>query len=61
MNVPSVSKNHAEIMLNENGQFTIKDLNSTNGVIINGNKVDIAVLKNADTIQLGDVILKINL
>lgn len=61
MNVPSVSKNHAEIMLNENGQFTIKDLNSTNGVIINGNKVDIAVLKNADTILLGDVILKINL
>lgn len=61
ISVNSVSRNHAEIDFNENGQFTIKDLNSTNGVIVNGNKVATAVLKHADIIKLGDVTLKIHL
>ncbi len=59
--VTSVSRNHMEIDFNENGQFTIKDLKSTNGVIVNGTKVDMAILKHGDIIKLGDVTLKINL
>lgn len=58
---PSVSRNHAVIIFDETAQFSIKDLKSTNGVFINGQKLNTAVLNNNDVIKLGDVILKINL
>jgi hypothetical protein len=61
MSVPSISRNHAEIIFDEIGQFIIKDLNSTNGVIVNGHKMSETALKNGDTIKLGDVFLKVNL
>lgn len=61
ISAPSLSRNHAEIIFNENGQFIINDLNSTNGVIINSKKENSIVLKHGDILKLGDVILKINL
>ena len=61
MGVSSISRNHASINFSEDGKFTIQDLNSTNGVIVNGDKVLKIILKNADIIKLGDVTLKINL
>jgi len=47
-----ISKRHAQIALGPDG-FAIKDLNSTNGVWVNGRKVEEAVLKNGDVIRLG--------
>ena len=47
-----ISKRHAQIALAVDG-FTIKDLNSTNGVWINGQKVSEAALKSGDVIRLG--------
>ena len=61
ISAPSLSRNHAEIIFNENGQFIINDLNSTNGVIVNNKKENSIILKHGDIIKLGDVILKINL
>ena len=49
---PKISRKHAEIII-QNGKVTIKDLGSTNGVIVNDVKVDESELSNLDEITLG--------
>ena len=47
-----ISKRHAQIALGTDG-FAIKDLNSTNGVWVNGRKVTDSPLRSGDIIRLG--------
>ena len=47
-----VSKSHARIV-QENGAFRIVDMDSTNGVWVNGERVTSRVLKTGDVIRLG--------
>ncbi len=47
-----VSKRHAQITLGADG-FTITDMNSTNGVWVNGERIDSRVLQEGDLIKLG--------
>lgn len=47
-----ISKQHARISMQNNG-FTITDLKSTNGVWLNGERVNNTILKNGDIIQIG--------
>ncbi len=54
---PSISRAHAR-MDGENHQWTISDLDSINGVSINGAKRDDYVLKSGDVVELGTVRLK---
>jgi Protein of unknown function (DUF3662)/FHA domain len=49
---PNVSRRHAEIR-RENGAFWIVDLKSTNGVEVNGERVERARLNHSDTILIG--------
>lgn len=56
---PSVSSHHCEIHLQADG-LLIKDLNSTNGSFINGEKITEAVLKPGQTLRLGQVELRID-
>jgi pSer/pThr/pTyr-binding forkhead associated (FHA) protein len=50
---PQISKRHAAIHA-AGGAWTIEDLNSTNGVAINGAKINQrTLLKNGDRIRLG--------
>lgn len=56
---PSVSSHHCEIHLQADG-LLIKDLNSTNGSFINGDKITEAVLKPGQTLRLGQVELRID-
>jgi len=51
----SVSRLHAEIRRDALGQFTLQDLNSLNGVFVNGQSIDIAHLDEGDRIEVGDV------
>lgn len=51
---PSVSRQHAHVKRREEG-YTIYDLKSLNGVLLNGTRVSRAVLKHGDSIRLGDV------
>jgi FMN phosphatase YigB (HAD superfamily) len=51
----SVSRHHAEIHRTREGDFTITELNAGNGVIVNGEHVSKATLKNDDMIELGEV------
>ncbi|MDX1433177.1 MAG: FHA domain-containing protein, partial [Gammaproteobacteria bacterium] len=55
---PSLSRHHAEIRHELNGRYVIRDLESLNGVYVNGKKCRSAVLANGDVIELGDVTLK---
>jgi pSer/pThr/pTyr-binding forkhead associated (FHA) protein len=56
---PSVSSRHCEILL-RGGDVVIKDLNSTNGTFINGEKISEGVLKPGQTLRLGNVELKLD-
>ena len=47
-----VSKRHARISLGEGG-FSIQDMESTNGVWVNGERVESGILKDGDLIRLG--------
>jgi pSer/pThr/pTyr-binding forkhead associated (FHA) protein len=56
---PSVSSHHCEIELRGNDVF-IRDLNSTNGSFINGEKITESVLKPGQTLRLGQVELRLD-
>ena len=55
---PSVSSHHAEIILRGN-DVIVKDLNSTNGTFINGEKITEAPLKPGQTLRLGTVEMRL--
>ena len=56
---PSVSSHHAEILL-RGPELLVRDLNSTNGTFINGEKISEAVLKPGQILRFGQVELKID-
>src|SRR4051794_29732164 len=51
---PSVSSHHCEVLLRGN-DIVVKDLNSTNGTFINGEKVSESVLKPGQSLRLGQI------
>ena len=55
----SVSSRHAEIVL-QGSDLLIRDLSSTNGTFINGQKITESVLKPGQTLRFGEVELKID-
>jgi predicted component of type VI protein secretion system len=56
---PSVSSRHAEI-LRQGENLLVRDLNSTNGTFINGQKISESVLSPGQTLRFGQVELKID-
>src|SRR5438093_2839019 len=54
----SVSSHHAEILLRGNEVF-IRDLNSTNGTFINGEKITEAVLLPGQILRLGQIEMRL--
>lgn len=57
----SVSRRHAEIIRTEaqgDEEYNLRDLGSTNGTLLNNNRVEETRLHNGDKIQTGDVVLK---
>lgn len=53
LTVDGVSRKHAEIRRDENGDLTIVDLHSTNGVWVEGRRVHTHLLHDGERIQLG--------
>lgn len=51
----SVSRLHAEIRRDALGQFTLQDLESLNGVFVNGEAVEMMHLDENDRVEIGDV------
>ncbi len=50
---PSVSRHHAKVVKILGG-YCVEDLHSTNGVILNGRRVRKHMLRNGDSIQIGN-------
>ena len=56
LNYPSVSRQHAALCRNEKGEWTLYDLDSKGGVLLNGEKVEnSAPVRMGDKIGLGGV------
>ena len=55
---PSISSHHCEVQL-RGSDIVIRDLNSTNGTFINGNKIEESILKPGQILRLGQVELKL--
>ncbi|MGH0030222.1 MAG: FHA domain-containing protein [Myxococcota bacterium] len=57
---PTMSRAHAAIGY-DGEQFFVQDLGSTNGTRVNGGKADRSTLKAGDEIQLGKLLLRVDL
>jgi pSer/pThr/pTyr-binding forkhead associated (FHA) protein len=55
---PSVSSHHCEILL-RGSDVVVRDLNSTNGTFINGEKVTETVLKPGQVLRLGQIEMRL--
>ncbi|MFQ3670310.1 MAG: FHA domain-containing protein [Verrucomicrobiia bacterium] len=53
----SISSHHAELVL-EDGDYKIIDLNSTNGTRVNDERITDAMLRNADVLMIGHILLR---
>ena len=57
LNNDFVSRQHAQLILYEDGQALLKDLNSSNGTFVNGNKITESYLSRGDSVKCGNAIL----
>lgn len=53
INDPGVSRRHAELRLEEAGDLVVEDLGSTNGTLVEGQRVDRARLHDGATVRIG--------
>lgn len=51
----SVSSHHAQFTRSANGNYQLKDLNSTNGTRVNGNSVTDVQLRHGDRVRFGKI------
>jgi len=58
LNDDMVSRQHAEMIVMDNGQVMIKDLGSSNGTFVNGNKINESFLKAGDIVKCGTSFVK---
>jgi pSer/pThr/pTyr-binding forkhead associated (FHA) protein len=58
--LPDVSRRHCRFVFSD-GRWQVFDLNSLNGIHINGEQVSHAVLHHRDTIRLGGFIFNVEL
>jgi hypothetical protein len=50
----TVSRRHARVLRSGQGQFTVMDLGSANGIYVNGMRVQRAILNGGDEVKIGD-------
>src|SRR5208283_5585953 len=55
---PSVSSHHCEVLL-RGGEVVVRDLSSTNGTFINGEKVTESVIKPGQILRLGQIEMRL--
>jgi len=54
---PAISRNHAKLSFQE-GYWAVEDLQSANGIMVDGKRVDRLALKSGDTFQLGEILFR---
>jgi hypothetical protein len=58
---PNVSRRHAELRQSGNGEWEIVDLNSTNGIKVNGRRTASARLREGDQVTVGTTTFRFDL
>jgi len=58
---PNISRRHAELRLSGDGSWEIVDLNSTNGIKVNGRRMSAARLRDGDQVTLGTTTFRFGL
>lgn len=54
-----VSRRHAKVAITDDGVVNLIDLDSTNGTLLNGARIDLAIARDGDRIQIGpEVVLR---
>ncbi len=57
-----VSRRHVKLSIGEDGSIVVADMRSTNGMIVNGEKLERATLREGDTLRLGpDALLRVRM
>jgi serine/threonine protein kinase len=59
VNSPRLSRRHCEVKLSERG-VEVQDLGSSNGTFLNGHKVDRALVRPGDVVQVGGIAIRID-
>lgn len=59
-NNDSVSRHHAEILSKRDGTYSITDLDSGNGVFVNGQEITQSALQSGDKVEIGEVVFVFN-
>ena len=54
----SVSRQHARLFVDDDGNWWVEDLNSTNGTFVNESRIRAQVLADSDQVRFGDAIYK---
>jgi two-component system cell cycle response regulator len=52
-----ISRKHARIVRAQDGRYIVEDLRSTNGVFVNGRKIERAELATGDRVQVGPTVV----
>lgn len=55
----SVSSHHAEIIRHRDKSMVVTDLKSSNGVLVNGKRIEQCVLKDDDVLEIGEIKLRL--
>src|SRR3954463_4685069 len=55
VDAPLVSRVHCRVTALPNGELEVRDLNSTNGTFVNGERIENAVVESGDRLQVGRV------
>ena len=55
VDAPLVSRVHCRLTSLPTGELEVRDLNSTNGTFVNGERVENAILESGDRLQVGRV------
>ena len=55
-----VSRLHCRLSAGSDGQLVVEDLGSTNGTLVNGKRIDRAILGAGDSLQVGRVTFQVS-
>jgi predicted component of type VI protein secretion system len=59
--LPSVSRQHCELHIDDDDEFAVKDLNSSNGTYVNGDRVRSRELIPGDLLAVGPVVFVVRI
>lgn len=60
LEAPLVSRLHCRLAADATDQLVVEDLDSTNGTLVNGRKVDRSLLRDGDTVTVGRVEFRVS-